>query len=132
MLVSGAAAAATSFLTTVLMARVASSIHQLHDSATVYVLFRGAVSSDIATDVLFGVTIAASALGLQQLGSLSRRAAGVGLLAAAVFFAGGLDFITPTVGPLNPVGLIGGLGLLYVLALSALLLRTDRHATHER
>ena len=41
-LVSGAAGAATSFLTAVLMATVASSIHQLHDSATVYVLFGGA------------------------------------------------------------------------------------------
>lgn len=78
-LISGAVAAATSFLTAVLIAAVGSSIHQLHNSQTVYVLFRGAVSNDIASDVLFGVAIAASALGLRQLGLLSPRSAGLGV-----------------------------------------------------
>jgi len=123
-LISGAVAAATSFLTAVLIAAVGSSIHQLHNSQTVYVLFRGAVSSDIASDVLFGVAIAASALGLRQLELLSPRSTGLGVLAGAVFLVGGFDFITPNAGPLNPVGLIGGtLGLLYVIAVSAILLR---------
>jgi hypothetical protein len=130
LLISGAAAAAASFLTAVLIAAVASSIHLLPDSATVYVLYRGAVTSDIATDVLFGVSIAASAIGLHRLGLLNRKSAGAGVLAAAVFLVGGFDFITPTAGPLNPVGLIGGvLGLLYVVAVSVILLRTDRHGT---
>ena len=126
-LASGVTTAAASVLTAVLAATVASSIHQLHDNQTVYLLYRGATTSATATTIFFAVSIAATAIGLTGIGLLSRMWGRIGLLAAAVFLVGGFDFLAPDAGPLSSVQALGGLlAILYIITVSATLLGAAR------
>jgi hypothetical protein len=126
-LASGIIAGAASVLTAVLAATVASSIHQLHNSQAVYLLYRGATTSAAATTIFVAITIAATAKGLTGIGLLSEISGRMGLLVAAVFLLGGFDFLAPDTGPLSPVERIGGvLAILYLIAVSAALLGAAR------
>jgi hypothetical protein len=126
-LASGVTTAAASVLTAVLATTVASSIHQLHDSQAVYLLYRGATTSATATKIFFAISIAATAIGLTGIGLLSRTWGRIGLLVAAVFLVGGFDFLAPDAGPLSPVQALGGLlAILYIITVSATLLGAAR------
>jgi hypothetical protein len=126
-LTSGTATGAASILTGVLAAAVANSIHQLHDSQAVYLLYRGATTSATATTIFVAVAIAAAALGLSGIGVLSRMWGRIGLLVAAVFLVGGFDYLAPDAGPLYPVEKLGGvLAILYIIAMSVVLLGAAR------
>lgn len=126
-LASGITAGAASVLTAVLTATVASSIHHLHDSQAVYLLYRGATTSATATQVFVALTIGATAIGLAGVGLLSRISGRIGLLVAAVFLLGGFDFLAPDSGPLSPIERLGGvLAILYIIMVSAALLGAAR------
>ena len=127
LLATGITASAASVLTAVLAATVASSIHQLHDSQAIYLLYRGATTSATATTIFVAVTIAATAIGLAGVGLITRTWGRIGLLAAGVLLLGGFDFLAPDAGPLSPIVRIGGvLAILYLITIITALLGAAR------
>jgi len=126
-LAAGAATAAASGLTAVMAATVASSVHHLHDSQAVYVLYRGAASGALASMIFFAVALAAAAVGLTESGLVGRAWTRIALPVAGVLFIGGFGFLAPDAGPLSVVQVLGGVfALAYVVALSTALLGAAR------
>ncbi|HZT64336.1 MAG TPA: hypothetical protein VFA11_00965 [Acidimicrobiales bacterium] len=125
----GLATAAASLLSAGLSATVASSIHRVTDAQASYLLYRAAQSAGMVDTVFFAGVVLVVALELTRIELLPRSMATTGAVVALLFFAGGLDYLSPDSGPLSGVRALGGvLTILYLIIMSVRLLQRSEEA----